>query len=136
MPRRQQASVRNKELESEIILTVLVFHPTRVKKKKRERSMHALLSAQMLVYAFSFQKRPDQEFHVLSSQPLTVLRDKIVCPCDYFISHDFSDDLDVFETHYDTLPGPPNLSPSAFFFINNVFYSDLRHPQSNENRVR
>ena len=82
------------------------------------------------------QKRPDQELHVLASQSLTTLRDKISCPCDYFITHDFSDDLEAFETTYESNPDPPNPSPSAFFFINDTFYSDLRHPQSDEKRVR
>ena len=82
------------------------------------------------------QKRPDQELYILSSQPLTVLRDKIICPCDYFVTHDFSDDLESFETTYESNPNPPNPSPSAFIFINNTFYSDHRHPQSNDRRVR
>lgn len=82
------------------------------------------------------QKRPDQEFHILSSQPLTVLRDKIICPCDHFITHDFSDDLEAFETNYESNSTPPNPSPSAFFFINDTFYSDLRHCQSDDKRVR
>lgn len=82
------------------------------------------------------QKRPDLELHVLSSQTLTDLRDKIVCSCDYFISHDFSDDPDSFEAYYGSHSDPPNVSPSAFFFINNTFYIDYRHPQSNDDRVK
>lgn len=82
------------------------------------------------------QRRPDQELHILSSQPLTALRDKIICPCDHFITHDFSGDLESFEMNYESNPDPPNPSPSAFFFINSTFYNDLRHPQSNDKRVR
>lgn len=55
-----------------------------------------------------------QQFMVLGSQRLTVLRDAITCPADVNLS---SDRLKMSR-------------PSAFFYIEGVFYSDRRDPKS------
>jgi len=55
--------------------------------------------------------KKSQEFLLLGSQPLTALRDVIDCASDKGI-------------------GAENTRFSAFFFIENVFYNDLRHENS------
>ncbi len=81
-------------------------------------------------HLFPFQKQRDQEFVVLGSQKLTELRDKIVCHNDFFIKKDYSENPSSYREQIDTLPNPPNVSPSALFFINNTLYDDRRHSDS------
>ena len=67
---------------------------------------------------------------LLGRQGLTDLRDQIPCFRDYTVDQDYSDSPDDFD-HRSLMKGvPPNRSPSAFFFINNTFYNDGRHPDS------
>lgn len=66
---------------------------------------------------------------VLASQKLTELRDKISCPNDYFYTEDLSEDPDALKEE-NVSCGPANTSKSAFFFICNTFYNDMRHPES------
>ena len=100
----------------------------------------------------SIQKRKDQEFLVLGSQSLCALRDKILCCNDYYIDKDYSENPDDFDRKAMdevgstvcvvcvvcvcvtscSLQGPPARSHSAFFFISNTFYNDMRHPLSTD----
>lgn len=89
----------------EVLLRVIIFHP--------------------------IKKRRDQEFLVLGSQYLTELRDKVQCSKDYFSGQDCSEDPDA--CNWQTLEkGPIRPSKSAFFFINNTFYNDMRYPGSTD----
>ncbi|KAL4717088.1 hypothetical protein ACJJTC_016975 [Scirpophaga incertulas] len=67
-------------------------------------------------------RRPTYTVNVVAvgSQPLTVLRDSIVCHNDASSRRDISDDLDCNE-----IPARKTF-PSGFLFINNVFYVDER----------
>ena len=72
---------------------------------------------------------------MLGSQCLTELRDKIQCSKDYFSGEDCSEDPDT--CNLQTLEkGPIRPSKSAFFFISNTFYNDMRHPDSIDNSKR
>ena len=65
---------------------------------------------------------------VLGCQLLTELRDKVTCFRDFIVDRDFSEDPDEFD-HKPLMTGAaPNPSVSAFFFIDNTFYNDHRHP--------
>ena len=67
---------------------------------------------------------------MLGCQQLTVLRDMIPCFRDFIVDRDYSEDPSEFD-HRSLMTGtPPNRSASAFFFINNTFYNDRRHPNS------
>lgn len=89
--------------KKEVLLGVDVFHPTR-----QVKSQHTL---------------------VLGCQKLTELRDKILCPNDFVHDEDLSEDPSVLEE--ETISEDPvSRSKSAFFFINNIFYDDMRDPQS------
>ncbi|CAI8000210.1 snRNA-activating protein complex subunit 3 [Geodia barretti] len=67
---------------------------------------------------------------VLGCQLLTEIRDKVTCFRDFIVDRDFSKDPDEFD-HTPLMTGAaPNPSVSAFFFINNTFYNDCRHPSS------
>jgi snRNA-activating protein complex subunit 3 len=74
------------------------------------------------------QQTKVQHFLVLASQKLSELREKIVCPNDYLCSEDLSDSPSAREELVQERP--TNRSESAFFFINNTFYNDMRHPQA------
>lgn len=73
----------------------------------------------------------DHHFLVLGSQKLTELRDEILCPNDYFCTEELSEDPSVF-SNSKPLQGPTNVSTSAFFFIGESFYDDLRHPKATD----
>jgi snRNA-activating protein complex subunit 3 len=88
----------------EVVLSVLVYHP--------------------------IKKRRDSRLLLLGSQLLTVLRDNIQCFRDFIVSDDYSEDPSQFDHHSLMTGVPPNRSKSAFFFINNTFYNDRRHPNS------
>ncbi|KAL5481985.1 hypothetical protein EMCRGX_G022263 [Ephydatia muelleri] len=77
------------------------------------------------------EKRRDQEYLVLGSQTLTELRDKIQCSKDYFPGEDCSEDPDACNLQI-LEKGPTRPSKSAFFFISNTFYNDMRHPDSTD----
>lgn len=65
---------------------------------------------------------------VLGSQELTELRDNIICYSDYFCSEELSESPDAFKE--EKIKEPPNISKSAYFFICNTFYDDMRHPEA------
>lgn len=68
----------------------------------------------------------DQRIEILGSQSLSTLRDTIRCPQDMIWLGDCSEALDKPELHI-----PASLMyTSAYFFIENVFYDDLRNPKS------
>jgi snRNA-activating protein complex subunit 3 len=90
----------------EVILSVYIYHPI-----KKRRDIQAL---------------------VLGSQRLSELRDKILCFRDFIVDKDYSENPTEFD-HDSLMKGdPPNRSKSAFFFINNTFYNDRRHPESQD----
>jgi snRNA-activating protein complex subunit 3 len=65
----------------------------------------------------------DLEFNVLGQQSLVELRDRIVCVSDYLAVGDFSDNPDQ---PCDILT--KDLFKSGFFYIEGVFYNDMRDP--------
>ena len=82
---------------------------------------------------------------VLSDQRLVELKDKVYCPRDYAIETDFSADPNQFDrlkilvslvinTFYihGVVQEPPSPSKSGYLFINDVFYNDRRHPESQD----
>ena len=74
----------------------------------------------------------DQHLLVLGSQKLTELRDKIVCANDYFCLEELSEDASALKEDVELPQGPTNASNSAYFFIGNCFYDDLRHPAAKD----
>uniref|UniRef100_A0A182NFY9 snRNA-activating protein complex subunit 3 n=1 Tax=Anopheles dirus TaxID=7168 RepID=A0A182NFY9_9DIPT len=58
------------------------------------------------------------EYHVLSSQYLTELKDSIFCHCDYGPYYEISENR--------TTPPEEPPSKSGFFFIHDTFYNDMR----------
>ena len=90
-----------------------------------------LTSGEVLLNIFLYhpiKKHKEEEFVVLGSQCLVELRDVINCRNDYLFTEDFSEK--PLERLTLAVPPPPNPSTSAFFFINNTFYNDMRHPQA------
>ena len=67
---------------------------------------------------------------MLGSQNLTALRDKILCPNDYYLTEEMSSDPIAWNEDTKPPEGPSNVSKSAFFFVNNCFYDDMRHPEA------
>ncbi|KAI0216503.1 snRNA-activating protein complex subunit 3 [Lamellibrachia satsuma] len=65
----------------------------------------------------------NQEFHVLGSQLLSQLRDRIECPADDVVAGDFSQCPDL-----PTDIKAKDIYKSGTFFIEDVFYNDMRHP--------
>lgn len=68
-----------------------------------------------------------QEFHVLGSQCLTELRDKIFCTADEMILGDHSNNPDQLSQKR-----AKDVFKSGFFFIEGVFYNDKRDPLSKD----
>jgi len=56
-----------------------------------------------------------EEFMVLGSSTLTELRDRLYC---------------LSDQHADGLPSPSLSTKSGYFFIENVFYNDMRNPNN------
>lgn len=69
-----------------------------------------------------------QELLLLGSQKLTELRDALICINDLGVNQDLSDDPQLFRLSY--LPNNSVMYPSGFFYINGVFYNDVRHPEA------
>ncbi|EDV21098.1 uncharacterized protein TRIADDRAFT_30987, partial [Trichoplax adhaerens] len=60
---------------------------------------------------------------VIGSQSLSELRDKIECFSDEVVTTECSSNPDMVSSE----PRATEISTSAFFFIENVFYNDMRH---------
>lgn len=69
-----------------------------------------------------------QELLVLGSQKLSTLRDALSCINDLAVNKDFS--LDPRLEYLSCLPNNSSEMPSGFFYINGVFYDDMRHVDS------
>ncbi|XP_069137305.1 snRNA-activating protein complex subunit 3-like [Argopecten irradians] len=69
----------------------------------------------------------DQKFQVLGTQHLSELRDKISCVNDLGIGGDFSEDPDDTSGFY-----AKDVYRSGFFYIEGVFYNDLREVDSRD----
>ncbi|XP_068233606.1 uncharacterized protein Pbp49 [Palaemon carinicauda] len=69
-----------------------------------------------------------QELLLLGSQKLTDLRDALICINDLGVNQDFSPDPQIY--HLSHLPNNSVCYPSGFFYINGVFYNDVRHPEA------
>ncbi|CAL4097232.1 unnamed protein product, partial [Meganyctiphanes norvegica] len=69
-----------------------------------------------------------QELLVLGSQRLSTLRDALVCVNDLAVNKDFSADPRL--EYLSCLPNSSVEMPSGFFYINGVFYDDMRHVDS------
>ncbi|XP_033750151.1 snRNA-activating protein complex subunit 3-like [Pecten maximus] len=69
----------------------------------------------------------DQKFQVLGSQRLSDLRDKISCVNDLAIAGDFSENPDDNSGFY-----AKDVYRSGFFYIEGVFYNDLREVDSRD----
>ncbi|XP_063434460.1 snRNA-activating protein complex subunit 3-like [Mytilus trossulus] len=67
---------------------------------------------------------PDLNFNVLGTQKLSDLRDKISCVNDLAIAHDLSDNPDN-----EFMPYAKDVYKSGFFYIEGVFYNDMRYPE-------
>lgn len=88
----------------EVVLSVFVYHP--------------------------IKRRRDTKLLLLGCQKLTDIRDHIHCYRDYIVDKDYSENPDSFDNCSLITGGPTNRSTSAYFFINNTFYNDFRHPNS------
>ncbi len=79
----------------------------------------------------TFQQIKDHRILILASQKLYELRDKIVCLNDYFNTTEESENPSSAELSSEpSFQGPTSVSKSAFLFINNTFYNDMRHPEA------
>ncbi|XP_076335950.1 proximal sequence element A Pbp49 isoform X1 [Tachypleus tridentatus] len=93
---------------SDVLLTVQIFRPVQIVSNQKYRGVESLLV--------------DQEVAVLGQQKLTQLRDSIGCVSDIAVPGDFSENPNF----------PPELRAedlykSGFFYINGVFYNDMRN---------
>ncbi|GFR97343.1 snRNA-activating protein complex subunit 3 [Elysia marginata] len=79
------------------------------------------------IYGQSAKER--DVYQVLGSQLLTELRDKILCASDRVIPGDYSNRPDIDPR---TLQTTGDMFKSGFFFIENVFYNDLRYPDNKD----
>ncbi len=68
----------------------------------------------------------EQRIEILGSQSLSDLRDAMRCPQDMVYLGDCSEALDKPDVH---VPAHA-IYPSSYFFIEKVFYDDLRNPNS------
>ncbi|KAG8178430.1 hypothetical protein JTE90_019139 [Oedothorax gibbosus] len=98
-------------VKPEVVLSIQIFRPEK-KVAVFQRS--------------TTQRNPgfniDQEFMVLGSQFLTELRDKIICISDEAIPGDYSE-----HPNMSVEVRCKDLYKSGFFYIDGVFYNDLRH---------
>ena len=86
-----------------------------------------------LMLSKHFQQVLDHRILVLGTQKLRELRDKIVCLNDYFSLTEESELPSSSNLHEEPpSDGPANTSKSAFFFINNTFYNDMRDPEAKD----
>ncbi|CAO1410768.1 unnamed protein product [Diamesa serratosioi] len=74
------------------------------------------------------QPRFHQEFHVLGSQFLVELRDKIYCQCNFGPFFDISDKPNEIEE----IPSNTERPNPGFFFIHDTFYNDQRNPENQD----
>ncbi|XP_052863861.1 uncharacterized protein LOC128270495 [Anopheles cruzii] len=90
----------------EMLLVIRIYEP--FKHKTGQRLRHPRFS---------------HEFHVLSSQFLTELKDKIYCNCDAGPFYEISENRSLWNETNNGNDTPK----SGFFFIHDTFYNDLRH---------
>lgn len=64
----------------------------------------------------------EQRIEILGTQSLSTLRDAIMCPQDMIYLGDCSEALDNPDLH---IPARA-IYPSSYFFIEGVFYDDMR----------
>ncbi|XP_015928419.1 snRNA-activating protein complex subunit 3 [Parasteatoda tepidariorum] len=98
--------------EPDVVLTVQIFRP-----EKRYSSHTKNAYARFPIF------HVDQEFLILGSQYLTELRDRIQCVSDKAIPGDYSEN--PFQNIEITCK---DLHKSGFFYIDGIFYNDMRHP--------
>jgi snRNA-activating protein complex subunit 3 len=72
--------------------------------------------------------RVRREYLLLSSQPLYALRDCIVCLTDHIVTTDHSDNPSDTPSQIRS----KERCKSGFFFIENVFYNDMRDPMARD----
>uniref|UniRef100_T1IMF6 snRNA-activating protein complex subunit 3 n=1 Tax=Strigamia maritima TaxID=126957 RepID=T1IMF6_STRMM len=96
----------------ELILTITVFQP--YKKRPGCKYIRDL--------------KMEQQFKVLGSQKLTVLRDKFICLGDNSILKDCSDHPDLKLDNK-----AKDVFTSGLFYINGTLYNDMRNAQSRDN---
>ncbi|XP_046403513.1 snRNA-activating protein complex subunit 3-like [Ischnura elegans] len=94
-----------------VVVTVRVYHPFQQKYGAR-RKMRTTLAQKILL---------------LGEQPLTDLRDILFCVNDYAVPGDRSENVDE---EVDT--SNKEIYPSAYFFIENTFFNDMRNPLSKD----
>ncbi|XP_038222083.1 uncharacterized protein LOC119839722 [Zerene cesonia] len=90
----------------DLVFRIRVYRPFRQSARERTNTRHSILSNDIVL---------------LGRQPLTALRDRIICLNDVSTSVDVSDRLDDLPT-----TTAKELFPSGFLFINNTFYVDSR----------
>jgi len=78
------------------------------------------------IYHAEYRRRT-QEFNVLSTQYLTEFRDKIKCNADNIVSGEFSETPNLAHAKF-----AKDTYKSSFFFIDGVFYNDMRDPQNKD----
>ncbi|XP_011406075.2 PREDICTED: snRNA-activating protein complex subunit 3-like [Amphimedon queenslandica] len=98
------ATCSNNLTHPQVLISVIIFHP--------------------------FKRIPQAQYLVLTDQKLVEFKDKIYCPRDYAIETDFSADPNQFDRS--KILAPPSPSKSGYLFINDVFFNDRRHPQSQD----
>lgn len=97
---------------NEAILTVEVYRPLHSVKKVTEAKSH-------------MQIVPDQVYEVISSLPLSALRDQIRCVADNRHNREVSENPDVVTHGLDA----GHVYKSGYFYINETFYNDMRSPE-------
>lgn len=120
-PRKRKANCTEPKFvpveHPEVILTVQIYRPQEM------QTIH-------LVDQYTFDRsslRVDQEFLVLGCQNLTEVRDAIICSSDAAIVGEFSED-----PHSTANKTFQEIYKSGFFYINGVFYNDMRDPQNKD----
>lgn len=82
-------------------------------------------STRNIASAMTTSNKCVQEIYALGSNKLSQVRDLIKCPGDYMIPGDLSQDA---KDRTALEKAPRNSYKSAFFFIGDTFYNDMRFP--------
>lgn len=116
---QQSLSSKSKESKTtvsntlnEAILTVEVYRPLHSMKKSTDTKNYT-------------QIVPDQVYEVISSLPLSALRDQIRCVADNRHNREVSNDPDSVTHGLDA----GHVYKSGYFYIDETFYNDLRFPE-------
>ncbi|CAH8573538.1 unnamed protein product [Dicrocoelium dendriticum] len=109
-----EESPESTEVLQDVFVTVMIYRPTCLPLLDISTQVRNLSATQRIV--------------LLGSQKLSDLKDAIRCPQDKVWLGDCSDALDDPVLH---IPAE-KLYKSSYFFIENTFYDDLRHPENHK----